>query len=372
MWKINDTPPATYEAPGFSEPGVKALFYDGPSWQGKPTRIFAWLGLPAARKDGEKVPGIVLVHGGGGSAFARWVRLWNERGYAAIAMDTCGHTPDCGSLRRDHHPLGGPPGWGVYEKALDPPTDQWTYHAVEAILRGHSLLRAQPEVDPKRIGLTGISWGGFLTAIAAGYDPRFRFAMSVYGCGFIKDSPGLGLDKADPALAKRWDELWDPSRHLKGARMPLFWINGTNDFAFTPPMWQESHRLPRGPKTLSFKLRMPHGHGEAGENPEELRAFADSFCLGGKPLARLKRQEHKGRMLRAQFDSPVPLKTAELLFTKDETGPWPQRNWQAQPMLLSGSDASAAIPTDTVACFLNVTDARGCIVSTEIEFLTTR
>lgn len=32
---------------------------------------------------------MVLVHGGEGTAFAKWVRLWNERGYAAIAMDTC-------------------------------------------------------------------------------------------------------------------------------------------------------------------------------------------------------------------------------------------------------------------------------------------
>ena len=74
-------------------------------------------------------------------------------------------------------------------------------------------------------------------------------------------------------------------------------------------------------------------------------------------------------MLRAEFDCKVPLKSAELLFTKDEGMPWPQRNWQAQPMLLSGSLASAAIPMGTVACYLNVTDARGCTTSSEIEFM---
>ena len=369
MWKVDNTPPKTYDAPGFSEPGVTGLFYDGPSWQGKPTRVFAWLGMPAPRPDSQKVPGIVLVHGGGGSAFASWVRLWNERGFATIAMDTCGHTPDSGALRRDHHPLGGPPGWGVYDKALESPTEQWGYHAVEAILRGHSLLRAQPGVDAQRIGLTGISWGGVLTAIAAGHDPRFAFAMSVYGCGFLDRSPGLGLDKTDKPHAERWMELWDPSQHLKNAKMPFFWINGTNDFAFTPEIWQESHRLPRGKKTLSFKLRMPHGHGAAGENPEELRVFAASHALGEPPLARLKRQGRQNGWLRAEFDATVPLKTAELLFTKDDSGPWPQRHWQAQPVLLSGNTASSAIPTGTVACYLNVTDARGCTTSSEIEFL---
>ena len=35
-------------------------------------------------KRGEKVPGMVLVHGGGGTAFASWVKRWNDRGYAAM------------------------------------------------------------------------------------------------------------------------------------------------------------------------------------------------------------------------------------------------------------------------------------------------
>ena len=38
-----------------------------------------------------------LVHGGGGTAFADWVKLWNSRGYAAIAMDNCGSIPSRGS-----------------------------------------------------------------------------------------------------------------------------------------------------------------------------------------------------------------------------------------------------------------------------------
>ena len=36
---------------------------------------------------------MVLVHGGGGTAFAEWVKAWTSRGYAAIAMDTCGQIP---------------------------------------------------------------------------------------------------------------------------------------------------------------------------------------------------------------------------------------------------------------------------------------
>ena len=36
---------------------------------------------------------MVLVHGGGGTAFDAWVRAWVKAGYAAIAMDTCGALP---------------------------------------------------------------------------------------------------------------------------------------------------------------------------------------------------------------------------------------------------------------------------------------
>ncbi|MCX6946111.1 MAG: hypothetical protein NT173_15330, partial [Opitutales bacterium] len=90
MWnmKVFAKAPRAGEAPGFNEPGVRAVLFDGPAYQGKPTRVFAWIGFPKL-EPGRKAPGMVLVHGGGGTAFADWVRLWTSRGYAAIAMDTC-------------------------------------------------------------------------------------------------------------------------------------------------------------------------------------------------------------------------------------------------------------------------------------------
>jgi hypothetical protein len=77
--------PKIYPAPGFETEGLTPLFFEGLPWEGKPTRVFAWYGKPRL-KPGEKVPAMVLVHGGGGTAFESWVRLWVERGYAAIAI----------------------------------------------------------------------------------------------------------------------------------------------------------------------------------------------------------------------------------------------------------------------------------------------
>src|SRR5262249_13692567 len=46
---------------------VTPLYYEGEPYQGKPTRVFAYLARP--EKVEGKRPAMVLVHGGGGSAF---------------------------------------------------------------------------------------------------------------------------------------------------------------------------------------------------------------------------------------------------------------------------------------------------------------
>src|SRR5437588_585808 len=80
----------------------------------------------------------------------------------------------------------GGPDQGDDEKfgSVDKPVaEQWPYHAVAAVVRAHSLVRSFPEVDADRTAVTGISWGGYLTCIVAGIDPRFKAAVPVYGCG---------------------------------------------------------------------------------------------------------------------------------------------------------------------------------------------
>ncbi len=159
---------------------VQEVFYEGEPFQGKPTRVFAYVGRPAEGTG--PFPAMVLVHGGGGKAFPDWATHWAKRGYVAIAMDTAG----CGPAGR--LPDGGP-------DQSDPTKfrnfsesearEMWTYHAVAAAIRGHSLLASLPEVDKKRIGVTGISWGGYLTCIIASLDDRLKVAVPVYGCGFL-------------------------------------------------------------------------------------------------------------------------------------------------------------------------------------------
>ncbi len=376
MWDTESLyqPPATYPAPEFADQGtdgLKALFYEGVPLHGKPTRVFAWIGIP---KDAPKpVPGIVLVHGGGGTAFARWVKLWVARGYAAISMDTCGCVPiprEGGGWTR--HEYGGPAGWGGFGSVDEAPRDQWTYHAVAAAVRAHSLLREQPGVDKDRIGVTGISWGGYLTSILAGVDQRLRCAISVYGCGFLGENStwlpsfaALGRERAE-----KWLMNWDPSRYLRFAKLPMCWVSGTNDFAYPMDSLRKSYRQPRGPRTLCIRVRMPHGHGAAGENPEEIHAFANTYLRDAVPQPRLLEQGRDGRRVWARFHTRLRIIRAELVFTK-ATGAWQERFWQTLPAKWEPQTGrvTARLPDGITVYYLNIFDDRNCVTSTEHEEL---
>ena len=110
------------------EGDLHALLYSGEKYRGKPTRVFAYYASPKTlgqAADG-KMPGIVLVHGGGGTAFANWAQLWAKRGYAAIAMDLAGRGEG-----RKRLPDGGPDQSHAEKfSTIDEPLEnQWSYHA---------------------------------------------------------------------------------------------------------------------------------------------------------------------------------------------------------------------------------------------------
>ncbi len=221
--KLAQTPSFTW----VDEKGpVRSLLYEGEPYQGKPTRVFAYYATPqtvagAVVTASRSLPGIVLVHGGGGTAFREWAELWAKRGYAAIAMDLTGHQPIEGKDvnkpdSRSALPDGGPAmdDPAMFANVEKEPGEQWTYHAVADVIRAHSLLRSFREVDPEHTAITGISWGGYLTCITSGVDSRFKAAVPIYGCGFLGDnSAWLDRLNAMPAPQReRWVALWDPSR----------------------------------------------------------------------------------------------------------------------------------------------------------------
>jgi dienelactone hydrolase len=358
--------PTTEPATDFAAPGVRAFFFAAPPWHGKATRVFAWYGLPTDFAPDRKVPAMLLVHGGGGTAFASWVRLWNKRGYAALAIDTCGQLPRGNPRQRDEH--GGPPGWGGFDQVADSVEDQWPFHAELDVILADSLLRSFPEVDTNRVGIVGISWGGYLTCLASELDPRFKFAISVYGCGFLGDDSAWlpQFAKMGPERAAAWLHAFDPSEYLPDTTIPMLWVDGTNDLNYPFESLRKSYLLPKGPRTLVTRVRMKHSHS-AGWAPEEIYVYADSQCRSGAPLAVITQSGAKDGIAWSIYTSSSPVSKAELDFTLD-AGDWKKRKWEtaAATVEASASKVSASLPTATTAWFFNLTDERGLLVSSEM------
>lgn len=347
--------------------GVKSLYYEGEPYMGKPTRIFAYYAQPENPKG--KLPAMVLVHGGGGTAFPQWCKLWADRGYAAIAIDLGGVGPDKKRLE------DGGPGQGDKEKFEDIKTglkNAWTYHAVANIVRAHSLLRSMPDVDPDRTGLTGISWGGYLTCMVSGVDHRYKVAVPVYGCGFLHENSTwlnnfkrLGTDHE--AL---WVKHYDPSSLLVNAKLPMLFVNGTNDFAYPLDSYKKSYHAVQGPRTLCVTVRMPHGH-EAGWNPKEIGLFVDGYLADekAKPFAQVSTITRKGVEVSATVQAQVPIKSASLHYTTDQ-GEWKLRKWETIDAKVDGDSIRATLPAEkSIVYFMTVVDERGVTVSTEHEVI---
>jgi dienelactone hydrolase len=365
-----EAPPQTFSTDKFSGEGVRAFFFEGEPYHGNSTRVFAYYGAPQL-EEGKKVPAMVLIHGGGGTAFDRWVRVWTARGYAAIAMDLCGCVPDgtYGNWKRHEH--GGPAGWDAsFSQIEEPIREHWQWHAVSAVVRAHSLIRSFPEVDVDRIGVTGISWGGYMTCLVAGVDQRFKFASPVYGCGFLGDNSAWlpAFEKMGKEKSGRWLDLWDPSHYLPIAKMPILWVNGTNDFAYPMDSWQKSYRMSPSPGTLCLRVRMPHGHGPAGENPEEIHQFANAVLRGGKPLAEVLKHGRQESEVWVTFKSAVPIEKAELNYTLD-SGKWQERKWESITVKIDAATgkATAMLPAGATAYYFNAFDSRQCVVSSPHE-----
>lgn len=352
---------------------VRSLLYAGEPFNGHATRVFAYYATPASVQADQNAgaaaagpwPGIVLVHGGGGTAFANWVTRWASRGYAALAMDLAGSRPDLEAGKRVRLPDGGP-GQGHADKfdtiATPGVDDDWPYHAVANCIRAHSLVRSFPEVDPARTAITGISWGGYTTCLVASIDNRFRAAVPVYGCGHLSDNSCWLEDfkRIGTEQSARWTRLYDPASYLPACRVPIFFVNGTNDFAYPLDSFMKSYAdVTQAAKNVRIQVNMPHGH-EAGWTPTEIAAFIDAELLGTPGLPVVDRPVIDDRGPRCRVTSGGPVTTATLVFTADP-GPINSLTWQtvSATVAADGTVTAPPPPADPRIFFFTVTTPTG-------------
>ncbi|MCB1225973.1 MAG: prolyl oligopeptidase family serine peptidase [Verrucomicrobiales bacterium] len=380
--------PPTFRWEDTSGP-VHSLIYQGQPVRGEATEVFAFYASPATLDPQAQgpFPGVVLIHGGGGTAFAEWAWLWARRGYAAIAMDLSGSRPPTPQYGADGQPVfnqaskqdsrthleHGGLGQGHPEKfdcIRTPDTsDDWPYHAAANAIRAHSLLRSLPAVDADHTAVTGISWGGYTTCLVASLDSRFQAAVPVYGCGFLYEGESVQKPSIDQLGEHRqaWIEAYDPSRLLTRCRVPILFVNGTNDVHYVLDSYQKSFDAVPGEKHMRIEVAMRHSH-PAGWAPEEIGWFIDSKCRGGLPLPELGDPVVQGTQVHAPLKAPSPISEAALHYTTD-TGLRSARKWQKAPATVQGSTVTAAAPPAAAnTWFLSVTDERGAMITTPVQF----
>ena len=392
---------------------IHSLTYKGEKYQGHDTDVFAFYASPITlgeAKAGTKLPGVVLIHGGGGTAFADWVYLWAKRGYAAIAMDLNGSRPPDAEFdakgvaignghrgTRTRLPNGGPP-HGHPEKfdCINTPdtSDDWPFHAAASVIRAHTLLRSFAEVDAEHTAVTGISWGGYTTCLVASLDDRFKAAVPVYGCGFLHEGESVqkpSIDKLDPEHRALWVKEYDPGSLLPRCHTPILFVNGTNDVHYVLDSYMKSFNVVPGEKHLRIQVKMPHGH-PPGWAPQEIGLFIDSKCKRGTPVAGSKDGLITTQPL-AVVGKPVvkgdvvevsctiangSIQKAELNFTTN-TGLRSKREWKSVPANVTWNSLNGSVsfnqgytitapkpPTEANTWFITIFDDRDAMVSTEV------
>jgi dienelactone hydrolase len=138
--------------------------------------------LPPNYQTGSKVPVIVALSGMDGykeRSVALTKDAWMERGYAVLAFEGPGYwEPPLRGIYIDV------PGWAEAAKTLA----DW--------------LAKRPEVDIDKVGMTGVSYGSFFSAIMMAADPRYK-ACAVTGTCYEPGGETI-FNRASPTFKKRF------------------------------------------------------------------------------------------------------------------------------------------------------------------------
>ena len=276
--------------------GIKAITYDGAMIGSSKTKVFAYLGFPEGASAENPVPAVVLVHGSqNGIPYAKWVKEWNDRGYAAISMSTNNFFPK-NATAGDREYSEELSNWnvglyGVFEEEgyVTAPrnevmsdsakhySEQWMYHAVSDCILAGNLMRADKRVNSELVGICGISWGATVTSIAIGYDSSYAFAIPIYGSGYLTEAhtvfAGIFAKDKNP-------EYWLAEKRFDNADMPILWLCMNNDtpFSMNSNIKSYLHTVKNNEETRLAAINgWAHSHG-SGWSREEAYAFADSVC----------------------------------------------------------------------------------------------
>lgn len=340
---------------------IDAIFYD--SVVGDQSKVFAYMGIPKGASAEKPVPAVVCIHGGGGSAYVQWVKKWNDRGYAAIAMAMTGKGP----IESEKHPYAGTAdAWGshVFDKDIEKVT---MIGNVYNVIRAHNVLRNQPCVDETKVGITGISWGGITTTTTIGVDNRFAWAVPVYGTGYLDESETYFSDlfKQDNYAVE-----WDPANFAARTTVPTLYINSDCDFHFALTSTTKTCGVTKSGK-MSIRHNYPHAH-DVGWNPEEIYFFADSITRNGvDPFITVSNTVAQSGTLTADLSYPenVTVDSVDTYYLTCDKHPrvsnTSSMGWKhISEYSLTDNGISVTLPSEATYCYATIKDSNGCLIST--------
>jgi len=253
-------------AAGFSEPElVRWKSFDGRT-------ISGWLYKPAARFTGPR-PVIVNIHGGPEGQYqpgflARSNYYLNELGVALVYPNVRGST-----------------GYGKTFLKLDNGVRR--EDSVKDIGALLDWIPTRPDLDAKRIMITGGSYGGYMTlAAATHFSDRIRCAVDIVGISnfvtFMERTEAYRRDlrrveygdERDPKIRAFFEEI-APLHHADKITKPLFVVAGRNDPRVP---YQEGEQMVATVKKngtpVWFLMAKDEGHGFSKKRNQDFQFYA--------------------------------------------------------------------------------------------------
>ena len=231
------------------------------TWQSDGQRVQGWLLSPIDSDPAKKSPMVVVVHGGpSGAATAGWPQRWT-----AIL-------PSQGYFVFLPNPRGS---FGQGEAFTRGNVKDFGYGDFRDIERGVDAALASAPIDPKRLGICGWSYGGYMTMWAV--TQTNRYAAAVAGAGIVSWQSYYGQNRIDQWLlpffgASVYDDpdvyaRSSPITFIKKARTPTLVLHGDRDSEVpTPQGYEFWHAL----KTLGVPTTLVifENEGHAIQDPK--------------------------------------------------------------------------------------------------------
>jgi len=235
-------------------------------WKNDAYDLQGWLIYPRHFDPAKKYPMIVEVHGGPGAAVQS---EWPRAGDFAIALAASGY------FVFQPNPRGS---FGQGEAFTRANVRDFGYGDFRDVLAGvDEALRAAP-IDPARLGLTGWSYGGYMTMWGITQSTRFKAAMA--GAGLANLQSYYGENKIDQWMIPFFGKsVYDdpevyakssPITFIKNAKTPTLILVGDSDGECpTPQSYEFWHAL----KTLGVETQLVvyEHEGHHFINPAHLR-----------------------------------------------------------------------------------------------------